>query len=118
MEFYYMKNSFGLLLTLFLLTLFAFLSIFIIETKTLSSNINSTKYLQTGAKLKLNFAKELILDLNITQITKSLTLEDDKFDINATFNHLNNKAAIVDIFISPKFDSNIRLHHRFTKKLQ
>lgn len=116
-----MKKSYSLLLTLFLILIFSFLGVFIINTKSFSINNNNNSYLQAQGKLHLIFLKNYIksidlkkecfenLDMNIDNYKLKANLNYEKSCINSEINKIT-----VDIFVNKKSKFNeINLHEKF-----
>lgn len=113
-----MKKSFSMLITIFLITLFSYISIFIIETKTLSSNTDMKIFIQTQANMHMNFAKELILASKLNSNIQTLTINIKNYDITAYFTPSSDNTFIVNLYVTPKMkDYHIRLHQSFVKPL-
>lgn len=119
-----MKKSFSLLITLILITIFSFFTIFIIQTKALSMSNLTNSYLQTQTKLHLDFFKGYINSLNLkTACIHDLSFSDDIYKLNATIDYeiaceseLPQKITI-DIFANAKVKNNkINLHERVIKQ--
>lgn len=135
------KKSFSLLITLFIITLFSSLSIFIVELSNISSNIDSKNLLFTQAKLHMNSTVNTLSQIDIYDETKEcidrLNVSDDFFDIELHFSYITKRSdcteilsndfdsnttkgmAIIDIYVSPKENRfGINLHKRVVKKLE
>ncbi len=63
-----MKKSFALLITIVLLTIFSYLSISILETNTISSNMDKLKYLHLSAKIHEEYITNYIASHSTSQI--------------------------------------------------
>lgn len=116
-----MKKSFSLLLTIVLITLFSYISISIIEKKSLSTSNITTLYLDTQAKLHMEFFENYIYSLNLkTNCYENISFEDSFFYFEAKISYekncqtsSNNKANIdLVISASSKLES-IRVHKKF-----
>lgn len=135
------KKSFSLLITLFIITLFSALSIFIVELSNISSNIDTKNLLFTQAKLHMNSTVNTLSQIDIYDETKEcidrLNVSDDFFDIELHFSYITKRSdcteilsndfdsnttkgmAIIDIYVSPKENRfGINLHKRVVKKLE
>lgn len=111
-----MKNSFALLTALGFVVIFSMLSLFIIETKTLSHNVDFSRVIYTQTKMHTDFAKELIQNIEIGSQTKTLTVEEPNYDIKAYFTHETNGTVNVDLYVKPKLDGlHISIHESFSK---
>lgn len=115
-----MKKSFSLLITILLITIFSFLSIFIIETKSISINNLNNLYLQSQTKLHLNFFKDYIKSLDLkNDCTKKITIVDEIYTFEADLNYQNscqekNNIITVETFLGAKTEQNeIKLHESF-----
>jgi len=108
-----MKKSYSLLITTILITLFAYLSIQILQTKSLRSKNLENQYLYIQAKNHMNFFKELISSKDLTAINR-LKIEDETFDIYANIKEENSKKKI-DIFVKAK-NYNISIYENLIKE--
>ncbi len=136
-----MYKSFSLLLTLFLVSLFSLLAIFIVELSNLSKDSDAKNLLYFQALNHLRSSINLISQIDIYDMSKecmdTLVVDDDFFDIKLEFSYISKRLdcsdnlsdefddsitkgiAIIDIFITPKSDKyNIKLHKRVVKKLE
>lgn len=106
------KKAFTLLITLVVLTIFSYVGVLILETKSIESKNIQNKYLYIQAKNHKEFLKSYIKSINLVGIDK-LNIEDSNFNINA-FIKKSEDSYIIDIFVkSKKYD--ISLHENFTK---
>ena len=107
-----MKKSYTLLISIVLLTIFSYLSISILETKSLRSTNLSNQYLYIQGKNHLEFFKSYIKDLELKNISH-LEIKDDLFDIYAK---IEEKESIftINIFVKAK-DYDISLYEQITK---
>ena len=135
------KNGFTLLITLFLISLFSLLSVFIVEISNISSNIDAKNLLYTQANLHLKSTINLISTIDIFDESKecinTMNIEDEFFDIKLCFVYITKRAdctniisssfdenttkgmATVDIYITPKETiHDIQIHQRVIKKLE
>lgn len=110
-----MKKSFSLLITIFLLSIFSYLAISILETKSLR-NINlQNQYLYLQAKNHKEFLKSYIQAINLNNLNNinHLEIEDDFFEIYSIIKKEESYFDI-DIFVkSKKFD--ISIHETFKR---
>lgn len=134
------KKAFALLLTIFLITVFSLLSVYIIEIKTFKNDSQTKQYQQIQAKFHLDFAKEFINNLNLNQenqpCVNEITINNDNYEIFANISYISKKVdclnsksgifdssnsngvAVVDLYVKSKSSIfNIKLHDRFLKKL-
>lgn len=107
-----MKKSYILFITIVLITLFSYLSVFNYETKSLSSSNIKNQYLHLQAKNHLQFMEELIKQKDLDNINH-LKIEDKTFDIEAKIKKENSK-QIIDIFIKAK-KYDVRVYKRVVK---
>ncbi len=120
-----MKKSFSLLITLVLITIFSFFTIFIIQTKSLSVSNLTNAYLQTQTKLHLEFFKEYINSLDLkAKCLSTLSFNDDIYKLNASITYENGctntmpQDVTIDIFASSKsLNNEVNLHQRVIKHL-
>jgi len=118
-----MKKSFSLLITIILITIFSFFTIFVIETKSLSISNLTNAYLQTQTKLHMNFFKSYIntVDLKATCINE-ISFSEDIYTLFANVSYekgcLSNlpQDITIDIFANAKsLNNEINLHERIIK---
>ncbi|ADG92486.1 conserved hypothetical protein [Arcobacter nitrofigilis DSM 7299] len=120
-----MKNSFSLLITLILISIFSFFTILILQTKSLSISNLTNSYLQTQAKLHMDFFKNYINSINLKDnCIENLYFNNDIYKLKAkvTFEkgclstlHQN---ATIDIFVNAKtLNNEITLHEQLIKEL-
>ncbi len=102
-----MRNSFSLLITIILLTIFASLSISIIENKTISSNIDKHKYLYLQSNIHMKYIKNYIQTHTKEDITQ-FTLDDKRFQVDIIGQKENNQ-TIYNISIQTIDDTNVRI---------
>ena len=107
-----MKKSFSLLITIFLLSIFSYLAISILETKSLRNTNLQNQYLYIQANNHKEFLKAYVETLDLKDINH-LKIEDNIFDIYANINKKVSSYEI-DLFVKAK-EFNISLHERFTK---
>ena len=84
-----LKKSFSLFITIILVMLFSTLSISILETKVISTNIDKLKYLNIQANIHLKYVKEYINTHTNDEILE-LNLNDNRFDLNINSFNENN----------------------------
>ena len=108
-----MKKSYTLLISIVLLTIFSYLSISILETKSLRSTNLSNQYLYIQGKNHLEFFKSYIKDLELKNISH-LEIKDDLFDIYAKVEP-KNSTFIIDIFVKAK-DYDVSLYEKVVKE--
>jgi len=108
------KKAYTLLLTILVLTIFSYIGIVILETKSIKNVNIQNKYLFIQAKNHKEFLKSYIKNIKLEGI-KKIDIEDSNFNINA-FIKKSESSYIVDIFVkSKKFD--ISIHERIIKEL-
>jgi hypothetical protein len=107
-----MKKSFSLLITLFLLSIFSYLAISILQTKSLRNTNLQNQYLYIQAKNHKEFLKKYIESIKLNSINH-LKIHDDLFDIYAEIKKKENLYEINLYVKSKKF--NISIHEIFTK---
>ena len=105
-----MKKSFSLFITIILVSLFSYLSLSILETKNISSNIDTLKYLHLQAQIHLEYIKNYIKIHSQNEI-ESFILNDNRFYTNIIKQNENNQ-TIYNITIKAK-EKNIRLNYSF-----
>uniref|UniRef100_UPI0040484EAE hypothetical protein n=1 Tax=Aliarcobacter sp. TaxID=2321116 RepID=UPI0040484EAE len=108
-----MRNAYTLLISIVLITIFSYLSISILETKTLRSTNLTNQYLYIQGKNHLQFFKEYIKSIDLKDIEK-LEIKDDIFLIYAKIENINSIFTI-DIFVKAK-DYDISLYEKVTKE--
>ncbi|MEA3513780.1 MAG: hypothetical protein U9R37_09285 [Campylobacterota bacterium] len=106
-----LKKSFALISTIFLVVLFSFFSLSILENDVFSSNLNKLKYLHIQANIHMNFVKEFVKNNNNIDID-SFMLDDERFNLNI-YNEIN--TTIYHISISTKDETPIRLSQKVIK---
>ncbi len=102
------KKSFVLVLTLFLLSIFSFLLIFIFQTKSLQNKNIKNQYLYIQANNHKEFLKDYIKSIDLKDI-KKIQIKDKTFTIEAFI-----KKSKVHIFIKAK-NYDVNVHSSFTK---
>jgi len=108
-----MKKAYSLLITIVLVTVFSYLAIFILETKSLRSQNLSNQYLYIQGKNHLEFLKDYVKSSDLKDIT-DIEIKDDLFDIYAKIEN-QNSIFIVEIFIKAK-DYDISLYEKIIKE--
>lgn len=108
-----MKKAYTLLITITLVTLFAYLTSVILETKSLRSQNLSNQYLYLQAKNHMNFFKNYINSLDLKEINH-LQIEDDLFDIYASIEFKEN-VYISNLYVKAK-DYDISIHEKIIKE--
>tara|TARA_B100001063_G_scaffold232982_1_gene248686 strand:- start:5272 stop:5622 length:351 start_codon:yes stop_codon:yes gene_type:complete len=112
MEYNYMKKSFSLIITIFLISIFSYLAVSILETKSLRNTNLQNQYLYIQAKNHKEFLKAYLNSINLNGI-ENLSIKDDFFEIYTVIKKETNSFEI-DLFVkSKKFD--ISLYESFTK---
>jgi hypothetical protein len=107
-----MKKSFTLLITIFVLILFSYLSLIILQTKSLSNTNIQNQYLYIQANNHKEFLKSYINSINLTGI-KHLDIENKFFDIYSTIKKEEEKYKINIYVKSKEFD--ISIHEKIIK---
>lgn len=108
-----MKKSFSLLITIFLLSIFSYLAVSILETKSLRNTNLQNQYLYLQAKNHKEFLKSYINSIDLNDISH-LSIKDDFFEIYSIINKQDSNFNI-DLFVkSKKFD--ISIHENFIKE--
>ena len=108
-----MKNSFSLLITLFLLSIFSYLAISILETKSLRNTNLQNQYLYIQAKNHKEFLKSLLYSQELKDINH-LKIDDSIFDIYSTIEKKTNFYEI-NLYVKSK-KLNISIHEKLTKE--
>ena len=108
-----MKKSYTLLISIVLITIFSYLAISILETKSLRTTNLSNQYLYIQGKNHLEFFKSYIKSIDLIDISQ-LEIKDDFFDIYA---EIEKKDSIftIEIFVKAK-NYNISLFEKFIKE--
>lgn len=91
-----MKKSFSLLMTLVLISVFSYLLIYIMQTKSIQTKNLQNQYLYIQAKNHMIFFKEYLKSVDLKDIN-NLKIDDDIFDIYANINKEK-----IDIFVKAK----------------
>ena len=107
------NKAFALFITINLLILFSFLSISIIETQTITSNINKLKYLHLQAYIHMQNIKSYIKNNSDNKIN-TFKLNDDRFKINIT-KQIDNDQSFYSLSIETIDDSRIRITQKVVK---
>ena len=108
-----MKKSYTLLISIVLITIFSYLAISILETKSLRTTNLSNQYLYIQGKNHLEFFKSYIKSIDLIDISQ-LEIKDDFLDIYA---EIEKKDSIftIEIFVKAK-DYDISLYEKITKE--
>ena len=108
-----MRTAYSLLISIILITVFSYLAISILQTKSLRSENITNQYLYIQGKNHLEFFKDFIKNSNLEGINH-LKFYDDLFDIYAK---IEKKDSIfeIDIFVKAK-DYDISLYEKITKE--
>ena len=107
-----MKKSFSLLITIFLLSIFSYLAVSILETKSLRNTNLQNQYLYLQAKNHKEFLKSYINSIDLSDI-EYLNIKDNFFEIYAEIKKKTNSFEI-DLYVkSKKFD--ISTHEKLLK---
>lgn len=108
-----MKKAYSLLISIILITVFSYLAISILQTKSLRSENITNQYLHIQGKNHLDFFKDFVKNSNLEGINH-LKIYDDLFDIYAK---IEKKDSIfeIDIFVKAK-DYDISLYEKITKE--
>ncbi|MGB1226894.1 MAG: hypothetical protein ACPG9K_03305 [Poseidonibacter sp.] len=107
-----MKKSFTLLITIFLLSVFSYLAISILQTKSLRNTNLQNQYLYLQANNHKEFLKQYLNKIELKNLTY-LQIEDDMFEIYANIKEIS-KSYEIDIFIKAK-EFDISLHEKIIR---
>jgi hypothetical protein len=109
-----LKKSFALLTTIILVMLFSFISIRLIETNLLSSNLNKLKYLHLQANIYIDRMSKYIISHNDLEIYEyKNNWQDERFSINIIKDENND--SIYYISIKTSDNSHVRLSQKIIK---
>ena len=108
-----MKKSFSLLITIFLLSIFSYLAISILETKSLRNTNLQNQYLYLQASNHKEFLKSYIKTIDLKDINH-LKIEDEVFDIFANIKSNTPSFYKIDLFVKAK-EFNISIHEYIEK---
>lgn len=108
-----MKKSYTLIITTILITLFSYISILILQTKSLKSTNLQNQYLYIQGKNHMSFFKDLIISTDLENINH-LEIENKLFDIYAIIKE-ENSAKKIDIFVKAK-NYNISIYESLLKE--
>jgi hypothetical protein len=108
-----MKKAYTLLISIILITIFSYLAVSILETKSLRSTNLSNQYLHIQGKNHLEFFKDYINSIDLTHIS-DIEIKDDLFDIYAKIEP-KDSTFVINIFVKVK-DYDISLYEKFTTK--
>lgn len=103
-----MKKSFALITTLFLLVVFSYLSINIIQNKNYSNQIDKIKYLTIQASIHMRYIKQ--------NISSNINLNDDRFILNIIVQK-NETNTTYHIYLKTKneLDAHISIYEKVIK---
>ncbi|WP_071627478.1 hypothetical protein [Poseidonibacter lekithochrous] len=107
------KKAYTLLITIVLISLFSYLIISTMQTKSFANKNIQNQYLYIQAKNHMGFFRSHINSMSTEQLKSmnKLELKDDSFKIEANISSDTNSNLQIDIFVkSISFD--IRLHER------
>lgn len=107
------KSGFVLIITIILVILFSLYSLVILETNTISSNINKLKYLHLQAYIHMNYIKDTITSLDSVDIN-ALDINDNRYDLNISKVDDMNKTSYY-IYIKTKDETPICLQELVVK---
>lgn len=107
-----MKKSFTLLITIFLLSVFSYLAISILQTKSLRNTNLQNQYLYLQANNHKEFLKQYLNKIELKNLTY-LQIEDDMFEIYANIKEIS-KSYEIDILIKAK-EFDISLHEKIIR---
>ncbi len=110
-----MKKSFVLLLSIVLITLFSYLSIKILTTKSIKNENEINQYLYIQAKNHKEFLKEYINSLTNLNTIEHLSINDDSFLIEAYVKKENSNFHI-QIYVKSKY-YDISVYEEFIKNI-
>lgn len=108
-----LKKSFVLLSTILLVVIFSFLSISMVETNLLSSNLNTLKYLHFEAIKHQDTIITYIKEHNDEEIEAYATTFDDRFEIELRKDE--EESSVYYLSIKTVDDSHIRLSQKIIK---
>ena len=107
------KKGFALIFTIILVISFSIYSLTIIETDTISSNINKLKYLHLQANIYITHIKDLIKSNGVINI-EDLNLHDNRYELNVT-KVLDGNRTNYYISINTKDETPVRLSELIVK---
>ena len=108
-----MKKSYTLLITIILITIFSYLAVSILQTKSLRNENLTNQYLYIQAKNHKNFLKDYLKNVDLNGIN-SFEIKDDIFDIYAKIEK-NNSIFTIEIFVKAK-KYDISLYEKIIKE--
>jgi len=111
-----LKKSFVLLTTILLVVVFSFLSLRMVETNLLSSNLNTLKYLHFEATKHRDILVSYIknhTDEEIKEYARTFTLNDNRF--KASILQEDAESSVYYLSIETVDDSHIRLSQKIIK---
>jgi len=103
------KKAYTLFITIILLSVFSYVGVLILETKSIQNTNIQNKYLYIQAKNHKEFLKQYIKIINLEGIN-NLSIEDPIFTIKALINK-HGSSYEIDIFVSAK-KYDISLHEK------
>jgi len=110
-----MKKSFALLTTLILVIVFSLMSVRLVETNLLSSNLSSLKYLHLQATVYMDTIKEFILEHSLTEIQQYQdNWSDDRFTIKIVLDESDSSLYYYSIETTD-INSHVRLSKEIIK---
>lgn len=108
-----MKRSFALLTTLILVITLTILSVSLMETKLLSSNVNKLKYLHLQALIYINELKSYVLVHDENDIIAYINdWNDERYSISMVHDEHNSSIYYISV---QTVDSHIRLSQKILK---
>ncbi|MEA3290494.1 MAG: hypothetical protein U9Q04_09985 [Campylobacterota bacterium] len=107
-----MKSSFVLIVSIILVVLISFSTIFLTQTKTVNHNLNKLKYLHLQAKVHMHYIKNKLLASLETEI-ENISLDDQRYNMQIV-NDEDNK-SIYYITVETVDDTPVRLSEKVIK---
>jgi hypothetical protein len=108
------KKSFGLIGVIFLILIFSFLSVNIVQNQTFSNKIDQLKYLHLQANIHINHLKKYIKTHTKAQIS-TYSLDDDRFILFIQAEDINNSTVKYHLNIKTKDDTHISIYDSIIK---
>ena len=108
-----MKKAYTLLITIILITIFSYLAVSILQTKSLRNENLTNQYLYIQAKNHKNFLKDYLKSMDLNGIN-SFEIKDDLFNIYAKIEK-NNSIFTIEIFVKAK-EYDISLYEKVIKE--
>lgn len=110
-----MRKAYALLLTIVVVSILSYSTLYIFELKTMSHSSTKNAYLQTQAQLHLDFFSDYVKQLNLKkECYKHLKLDNERYNIYATFDYdcNNYQETTVHVFVKYSDTQNrISLHN-------